>query len=1099
MTEQTSRLAIVIDSTGAKQNADNLATALDKMTRSGESAAMSAVKVTKASDDEKEALQKLKAAIDPIGAAINTVGRRFSELKKYFDKGLIDEEEFSHLKSLLNETTDELSGVAQAQREAEKAGRQAAAQQEAQAQSFQRMIDRIDPLSAAIRNLEQQQKDLSSALSAGKINTAQFDSYSKKLQETRREITGEAQAERDAAKAHDEQAAALRRLEAQIDPVGEAFRRLNAQQRQLDSAKSAGLLSPLSYDRLNGKLAESRDALEKTQVELGKTGMSAKQTANSMRMIPAQMTDIVVGLSTGQSPFMVLMQQGGQLKDMFGGIGPAIKSTAAYALGLINPLTLAAGVIGTLGAALYSTEKQASALNKATNSLGNISGLTLTQTTALARGVSGLGITYSDSVDAVGLLTQAISKNTAMYPEIIRASNDYARASGQDIDEVLSMFEKLSSGGIKAIDDLDDKLGFLTVAQRKQADEAAASGNNAEAQRIAFAALAGQMDELTKKLHQGATGWDEFWSAAGKGASGAWSTIKEIAGGDYFDNADVRWYQKRTKEREKAQRSGQWTQRDEQSYQARLKGSQAIRDYTQALTDMDKAARQQANKSYLKQLQAQADAGADAITRAKKTLQALDNEYKSQDAATRQQGNAAYLTRRAQLTKNLADLEKAQAKKDAPKKGKAYSEDAATRMLDQLNQQYATLQSQYDTTEKIGTAQQALIKWEQQLADIKTKKTLTADQKSLLANQQAITQAMQRNAQQEKLNRALVEQTKLEQFRQRLNEAVMNRQQGYDSLTQDAGRSDKYRQRQQERLAMDRDYNAQRLQLERDYADKSRGMSKETYDAESQALADAQVRDQANLEASYQQRDALQSKFQLGFTSGLENWMDKSSDIYSQTQNLTANAFQGISDSLADLVTTGKSSFGDLGRSVIQELIRMATQALITKAAMAFLGGPFGLAGVGAGAAAGGGFSIGGLLGFSSGGYTGSGGKYQPAGMVHKGEYVFDKASTNRIGVSQLEALRNGKPLDATLGRPGYGTGLQNVNNSSQSTTHQSNNFVQNFNMPGVTPDQLTTSMAQAVQQATTQSLKAAAKQIVKGDGDVGKAMRSTYNGRRIS
>ncbi|MDK7838891.1 phage tail protein, partial [Klebsiella pneumoniae] len=77
-------------------------------------------------------------------------------------------------------------------------------------------------------------------------------------------------------------------------------------------------------------------------------------------------------------------------------------------------------------------------------------------------------------------------------------------------------------------------------------------------------------------------------------------------------------------------------------------------------------------------------------------------------------------------------------------------------------------------------------------------------------------------------------------------------------------------------------------------------------------------------------------------------------------------------------------------------------------------------------------------VGFASGGYTGPGGKYQPAGIVHKGEYVFDQASTNRIGVSQLEALRNGKPLDATLGRTGFGTGVQNVNsdNRRQTTVH---------------------------------------------------------------
>ncbi len=43
---------------------------------------------------------------------------------------------------------------------------------------------------------------------------------------------------------------------------------------------------------------------------------------------------------------------------------------------------------------------------------------------------------------------------------------------------------------------------------------------------------------------------------------------------------------------------------------------------------------------------------------------------------------------------------------------------------------------------------------------------------------------------------------------------------------------------------------------------------------------------------------------------------------------------------------------------------------------------------------------------FDKGGYTGAGGKYTPAGIVHKGEYVFDAAATSRIGVPTLERLR---------------------------------------------------------------------------------------------
>ncbi len=75
---------------------------------------------------------------------------------------------------------------------------------------------------------------------------------------------------------------------------------------------------------------------------------------------------------------------------------------------------------------------------------------------------------------------------------------------------------------------------------------------------------------------------------------------------------------------------------------------------------------------------------------------------------------------------------------------------------------------------------------------------------------------------------------------------------------------------------------------------------------------------------------------------------------------------------------------------------------------------------------------------------------------------LFTKESTSSTvhqrtdGVSQLEALRNGQPLDATLGRTGFGTGVQNVNsdNSSKTTIHAP--IEQHFHTPpGVTPDQM--------------------------------------------
>jgi hypothetical protein len=47
--------------------------------------------------------------------------------------------------------------------------------------------------------------------------------------------------------------------------------------------------------------------------------------------------------------------------------------------------------------------------------------------------------------------------------------------------------------------------------------------------------------------------------------------------------------------------------------------------------------------------------------------------------------------------------------------------------------------------------------------------------------------------------------------------------------------------------------------------------------------------------------------------------------------------------------------------------------------------------------------------GFADGGYTGGGGKHAPAGIVHRGEYVFDAETTKRIGVRNLEAIRRAR------------------------------------------------------------------------------------------
>ncbi|HCI6650123.1 TPA: phage tail length tape measure family protein [Klebsiella variicola subsp. variicola] len=1031
MAEQESRLAIVLDSSGAEKQADSLTVALDKMTQSGDKAVATITKVSRATDEEKEALNKLRAAIDPVGAAIDTVGRRYSELKKYFDKGLIDEEEFRSLSKMLNDTTEELSGVAQAQREAEKASKLAAMQQKAQADAFQRMLDKIDPLAAALRNLEQQQSELNTAFKSGAINTSQYDAYSKKLQETRREVTGEAQAEREAVKAHDEQVAALRRLEAQIDPVGEAFRRLNEQQRQLDTAKTSGMLSPLAYDRLNSKLAESRDALEKTQAQLGKTSQSAAQTANAMRMIPAQMTDIVVGLSTGQSPFMVLMQQGGQLKDMFGGIGPAIKGVGTYVMGLVNPYSVAAASVGLLTYAVYQNRQEIDAATKiATSSLG-------------ANG---------DAAERLALNMVAISDKT-----------------GQTIDEVGSMFITTNDGASEAINKLID-VGFSYDEARTKVAQYKDSAN--------FTALNADIDQHRREILKIGDSWTaaaievkNYYTAADKGR-------QNVALGGAIDPT-MRFI-------------GQALDLQTTMNTLTIEGNKAVKNSVDWI-----------NKEYLA-----ADRVAGAEARLKEARAQSRKIAFSGNKEAIDQANALIAVRE----KELEQAKKSQEPKK--KKEKAYTEDAATRLLDQINQQTAAMQSQLDASDKLNSATQARVKFEQQIADLKSKTQLTADQKSILSRSDEILQAYkQQEALQNSVKtlddyRKMQEQVKTKD--ERTNDLLKTRLELLEKAKAtgqlkpgeyEKTRADIYQNTDMQLPSTVRNVVGNLTPTGGRLSGTFEGMQGQIneYDQAQQELQ----RWLAAQEEAYAKAGEITAEGEARMTSIRQRAADANQVIEAQKNTIISAATQSLFDSTAEIMRTGfgeqsaiyKVAFAASKAFAIADSMVKIQQAIASGAVSApYPANIIAMASIAAQTAS----IVSNIqavsgVGFASGGYTGPGGKYQPAGIVHKGEYVFDQASTNRIGVSQLEALRNGQPLDATLGRTGFGTGVQNVNsdNRRQTTVHAPIN--QEFHLQGITPEQLSATLNQNNRQLSRQLKGELTKEVTMPQGAFGIALKGNY------
>ncbi|ELA3304570.1 TPA: phage tail length tape measure family protein [Klebsiella pneumoniae] len=1114
MTEQTSRLAIVIDSSGAEKQADSLAVALDKMTQSGDKAVTSMFKVTKATDEEKDALNKLRAVIDPVGAAIDTVGRRFTELKKYFDKGLIDEEEFRSLSKMLNDTTDELSGVAQAQREAEKASKLAAAQQEAQADAFQRMLDKIDPLAAALRNLEQQQSELNTAFKSGAINTSQYDAYSKKLQDTRREVTGEAQAEREAAKAHDEQVNALRRLEAQIDPVGEAFRRLNEQQRQLDTAKTSGMLSPLAYDRLNSKLAESRDALEKTQAQLGKTGQSAAQTANAMRMIPAQMTDIIVGLSTGQSPFMVLMQQGGQLKDMFGGIGPAIKGVGGYVLGLINPVTLAAAAVGVLGLAYYKGSQEQDEFYKSLTLGGNLVGKTSGQLADMAARVSVAANTTTGA--AASTLNQLVSSGKVAGDSLERVTTAIVKisdATGIATEKLVSDFNDIAADPVAAITKLNDQYHFLTLATYNQIKALQDEGNQQDAARVATDAYANAMQQRANDIHQNLGLLENAWDSLGKTAKGAWDAMLNI-GREQTLTDKLATLNESIAEAQKGQKDGGFWN----SFSARFTNLPEMikqRDLLESVANLQgDVTKGQAKAKEAEQQRIKTQQEADRVNQ-----QYLSNADKRNKAIKQQSEflKAGAITAE-QYAKNVSRINELYKDPKAPKQ-KAYTEDAATRLLDQINQQTAAMQSQLDASDKLNSSTQARVKFEQQIADLKSKTQLTADQKSILSRSDEILQAYkQQEALQNSVKtlddyRKMQEQVKTKD--ERTNDLLKTRLELLEKAKStgqlkpgeyEKTRADIYQNTDMQLPSTVRNVVGNLTPTGGRLSGTFEGMQGQIneYDQAQQELQ----RWLAAQEEAYAKAGEITAEGEARMTSIRQRAADANQVIEAQKNTIISAATQSLFDSTAEIMRTGfgeqsaiyKVAFAASKAFAIADSMVKIQQAIASGAVSApYPANIIAMASIAAQTAS----IVSNIqavsgVGFASGGYTGPGGKYQPAGIVHKGEYVFDQASTNRIGVSQLEALRNGKPLDVTLGRSGFGTGVQNVSNSQQTTIIRPTVTVPPITINGNPSDTTVMLVQQAARDGAKQGYQQVANDLAKGVGQVHKALTGGYNtGRR--
>ncbi|CDL20121.1 Phage tail length tape-measure protein 1 [Klebsiella pneumoniae IS53] len=900
-----------------------------------------------------------------------------------------------------------------------------------------------------------------------------------------------------------------------IDPVNAALNKLDKQQQDLAKFKSKGMVDADTFDLYSKKIEETRNRLTGFRDDLGKTGQSAAQTAFAMRMIPAQMTDIIVGLSTGQSPFMVLMQQGGQLKDMFGGIGPAIKGVGTYVMGLVNPFTLAAAAVGFLGLAYYKGTQEQDEFYKSLVLTGNLVGKTSGQLADIA---ASAGIAADSTTGkAASTLNQLVSSGKVAGDSLERVTIAIVKisdATGIATEKLASDFNDLAADPVAAITKLNDQYHFLTLATYNQIKALQDEGNQQDAARVATDAYANAMQQRANDIHQNLGLLESAWDSLGKTAKGAWDAMLNI-GREQTLTDKLATLNENIAEAQKGQKDGGFWN----SFSARFTNLPEMikqRDLLESVANLQgDVTKGQAKAKEAEQQRIKTQQEADRVNQ-----QYLSNADKRNKAIKQQSEflKAGAITAE-QYAKNVSRINEMYKDPKAPKQ-KAYTEDAATRLLDQINQQTTALQSQLDASDKLNSATQARVKFEQQIADLKSKTQLTADQKSILSRSDEILLAYkQQEALQNSVKtlddyRKMQEQVKTKD--ERTNDLLKTRLELLEKAKAtgqlkpgeyEKTRADIYQNTDMQLPSTVRNVVGNLTPTGGRLSGTFEGMQGQIneYDQAQQELQ----RWLAAQEEAYAKAGEITAEGEARMTSIRQRAADANQVIEAQKNTIISAATQSLFDSTADIMRTGfgeqsaiyKVAFAASKAFAIADSMVKIQQAIASGAVSApYPANIIAMASIAAQTAS----IVSNIqavsgVGFASGGYTGPGSKYQPAGIVHKGEYVFDQASTNRIGVSQLEALRNGQPLDATLGRTGFGTGVQNVNsdNSSKTTIHAP--IEQHFHTPpGVTPDQMALSMAQTQKRATTEALDQVAAQLLRGDGKVGKAMRSKYSGRGL-
>jgi lambda family phage tail tape measure protein len=721
-------------------------------------------------------------------------------------------------------------------------------------------------------------------------------------------------------------------------------------------------------------------SLRNQAAAMDKGTMSAKQLQQALRLLPAQFTDIFTSIASGMPLWLIMIQQGGQIKDSFGGVGNAFSEVRKYASGLlsnIGPLRLAMMGLGGVAAIVFGTwatlAKKASdetmMLRRTLINAGGMAGNSDAQMRDVGRSVAqSAGGTTTDATKIAAAFAATGRATIGNIDQITKAAKMMERELGISVDKSVDAFLRLQESPLDASVKLNETTNYLTASIYQQIEAYVKAGENAKAAALATNAYFDAQTARAQAARDQLTGIEWAWRGVKDGINAAIEAVR-----NFFkeDDPSEKLAKARANLAEQERRANQG--RGNLAPGGREATLKVARELVEQLEAQVKAqqdsakATSDATKLQANELQAQLN----FAKLQERLLEGIDSkrEERIQKEIARQKELLTIRNASGEVIKSLftpqmeKDIREMLSPKPPKQTPKAVQEDAGERMLRELKGREEILKVELEELkiqEKMTAAQREYAKWESDILILKSKssKLLTNDQKQILAKENELRAQHQVNiAAAEKVEiekqdlellkliekqlladakaqeKMLADARELAQLKwEQLKETDVSLSAERDAMSQS---DDVAKQLEQRRKIEDEFYKERRKAL-RDYI--GGDITEEGYRLQLQILDGYQRAVEEKWSEHFRKIKEMQSDPALGMQKAFVDYIDEAENKFEQFRNLTTNVFRGLEDVLADWVTTGKLSFTDFLKSFNAMVARMMMQMLIAKALQAALG-----------------------------------------------------------------------------------------------------------------------------------------------------------------